>query len=155
MYALVTTDIEYNLMVGKLDLIKLGVLPHNYPNAAPFAPTANKITTTVTAAPTAQATPEAQLTPATQPTLTAQPVPTTPPVPTVQPAPTVQPTPATQPTPTALLAKIQALIKEYSPVFDVRQGLKAMKGEPMSLSIREDIRVTPFRALNARQTPLH
>ena len=53
------------------------------------------------------------------------------------------------------MASVQALIQEYSPVFDVRKGLKPMKGEPMSLSIRDDIKVTPFRALQARQTPIH
>ena len=50
---------------------------------------------------------------------------------------------------------IQKLCEKYSDVFDTSKGLKAMKGAPMKIYLKDDVKITPHRALRARPIALH
>ena len=50
---------------------------------------------------------------------------------------------------------IQTLCDKYKDVFDTSKGLKPMRGPPMKIYLKDDIKVTPHRALRARPIALH
>ena len=50
---------------------------------------------------------------------------------------------------------IQAIIDQFPDVFDISKGIRPMKGPPMSIKLRSDITVTPYRCVTSPPTPLH
>ena len=54
-----------------------------------------------------------------------------------------------------LTSEIHLLCDKYKDVFDTTKGLRPMRGPPMKIYLRDDTKITPFRALKARPTALH
>ena len=74
---------------------------------------------------------------------------------TLLPPPTVSSLTAPPPSHEDTIRSIQAIIDSFPDVFDISKGIRPMKGPPMSIRLRNDIEVTPFRCQTAPPTPLH